>query len=60
MMMFGPTSSTRRMSSKYSCSVQPWMATATDLAGNARVLYDLPDLGAYELWIEPGTMIIFK
>ena len=41
-------------------SVQPWMATATDLSGNARILYDLPDLGAYELWIEPGTMIIFK
>ena len=41
-------------------SVQPWMATATDLAGNPRVLQDLPDLGAYELWIEPGTMIIFK
>ena len=41
-------------------AVQPWMATATDLAGNPRVLQDLPDLGAYELWIESVTIIIFK
>lgn len=42
------------------CTIRSETRNPADVTIDARVLYNLPDLGAYELWIEPGTMIIFK
>lgn len=36
---------------------EPWMANATDLAGNARVFGDAPDMGCYEFFSSPGFVI---
>ena len=36
---------------------ESWMANATDLAGNARVFGDVPDMGCYEFFSSPGFVI---
>ena len=35
-----------------------WMANASDLAGNARVLDGVPNIGCYEFYPPPGVMLI--
>lgn len=39
---------------------QAWMATSTDLAGNARVIGPSCDMGCYECTILPGTTFILR
>ena len=39
---------------------QAWMATSTDLAGNARLIGHLCDMGCYECTIRPGTTLILR
>jgi parallel beta-helix repeat protein len=38
-----------------------WMADAVDLAGNARILDGVPDMGAYEIFMLPrGSMFVIR
>ena len=39
---------------------QAWMATSTDLAGNARVIGRYCDMGCYECTIRPGTTLFLR
>ena len=39
----------------------PWMAGATDLAGNPRILNRFSDVGAFETWFPPlATLILMR
>lgn len=40
--------------------LEPWMANALDLAGNARVMGDGPNMGCYEAVFSKGVVISFQ
>ena len=40
--------------------LEPWMANAFDLAGNARVMGAGPNMGCYELVVSKGMVILFN
>ena len=40
--------------------LEPWMANALDLAGNARVIGDGPNMGCYEAVFSKGVVISFQ
>ena len=40
--------------------LEPWMANALDLAGNARVMGNGPNMGCYELVVSKGIVVSFQ